>query len=95
MNALEILKTSTERPIIACLKHVNKAGTTRKIAFYVNNGKSLLSLNAEIAERLNLKTDKDNNVIVKGCGQDMVWSTLYDFFACLGIDNKNVNYQVV
>ena len=80
-----ILKNS-ER-IIASVRHVSKSGMTRHISFYyITKDKQLKDITHLIAclTGKNFKENYSNNVLViGGCGMDMIFATLYDFYRVL------------
>lgn len=65
--------------VICVIKSVSRSGMCRKMQFYVLYDNQLIWLNPTIRDIANYKLDKDRNVIVNGCGMDMIFNTLYNF----------------
>jgi len=78
---------------------VSASGMTRKMRFYIIKQNKLVDITDFIAETSNLKLDKDYNLIIRGCGMDMVFNTLYNLYLDFKINepyqSKNFNYKLI
>ncbi len=80
---------------VCTIRSISHSGYTRKIDFYIRKGKSLVSINKEISEVLSMKQDSRGLLIVKGCGMDMIFDTLYQFLLGLNLDDNYANYYTI
>lgn len=75
---------SSYRPqIYASVKKVAKNGLSRDVAFYIVYDGEIENISEVIADELNLPivtSVGSDSVKIKGCGQDMVWETLYRYY---------------
>ena len=58
---------------------VSKSGMTRKMRFYIINKNHLEKINYEISVITGYRLDLNGDLIVKGCGMDMVFNVLSNF----------------
>ncbi|PJG84787.1 hypothetical protein [Conservatibacter flavescens] len=75
---------SDYRPqIYASIKKVAKNGLSREIAFYIVLDGEIENISEVIADELNLPvvtTLGSDTIKISGCGEDMVWNTLYHYY---------------
>lgn len=68
------------KQVFVNITKVSKSGMTRKMRFYViNKNHQLERINYEISVIADYKLDLNSDLIVKGCGMDMVFSVLSNF----------------
>lgn len=58
----------------AYVTHVAPSGMSRRVKFYTQDGKDMTPLIAYIMER----TINDKGILVRGCGVDVIFATLYN-----------------
>lgn len=83
-EALNHLLPHKGKKVIVSIKKVSASGMTRKMDFYVIEKVSygndyLININDKIALIAGYKQDKNDYIIVRGCGMDMVFSVLSNF----------------
>lgn len=90
--AINYLLKNPRAQIIVSVKKFNASGNKRYMDFYIHDGNFLFRLNQDIVDICNnvdiTLSKKENQVIVKGGGINMVWYTLHHLFKNLGIDNE-------
>ena len=88
----QLIQQIKNKKIQAVVREVSNRGNTRVIDFMVIDGERLQSISDLMADVLNLKQSKKHfGLIVKGCGMDMVFSTLFRLFDKLGLNTSNAN----
>ena len=93
-DLLEHIKTRVQetggRAIAATVTNVSRSGMSRYIKFItVNQNGNIQPINQLIADITGNKYHYNKGVHVKGCGTDMIFMTLYQFYKELGIDRAN------
>jgi hypothetical protein len=77
----ELLESIRGQKVYCNIKRVSQSGMTRKMSFYAFSTKhnELANINYLIAGIAEYGQDKNNDLIVGGCGMDMVFSVLSNF----------------
>lgn len=92
LEALEELKEFQGYTVYATVTKVARSGMSRRIAFYVPSGESILRISYSISVILDLPCDSEG-ILVRGCGMDMIFNTLYQLNrACARLDGFNDNF---
>lgn len=97
--AITYLLRNPRTQIIVSIKKLTAGNTKRSVDFYIHDGEKLACLNQDIvkicdhAPTITL-SKKDHQVVITGCGMDMIWYTLDKLFKKPGIDN-DPNYATV
>lgn len=71
----KLIKKDSE--IIVALHSVSTSGMTRKMSIYAIENKRLRYLNHAVSDVTSFKRDKNNHLIVGGCGMDMCFHLTY------------------
>lgn len=66
------------------LVSVSKSGMTRRLKFYTIIDDELQNITDIIAKGLGQNLDKNDCIIARGCGADMIFHTLYRFASNIG-----------
>jgi hypothetical protein len=85
----ELLEAIRGQKFYCNIVSVSRSGMTRKMSFYAHNPKynELSNITYLIARITNYSLDKNHNLIVSGCGMDMVFSVVSNFnYAMARID---------
>ena len=64
------------KTLLCNIESVSKSGMTRKLSFLTIAGGQVWRFN-DLFQIDGYRLDKNYNVIVTGCGMDMVWNTVY------------------
>lgn len=75
------------RCVIATIPHVSRSGMSRVVKFaFINKKSELLQINYLVSKINNLNFEKKyNGLKINGCGMDMIFHTLSNFYANIGI----------
>ena len=85
-----IFKNDSNNKVIVVIKSVSKSGVTRRIKFYYHDGTRCLNITRLIATINGYSINNNGEMLVSGCGMDMVFNTLYNFNNhCMNIENNN------
>jgi hypothetical protein len=76
---LQKLEQMKDQKIVCSIVSVSQSGMTRKMNFYYIDNNELIYCNDLIEVVAGYKRDKNNCIIVSGCGMDMIFSVLYNF----------------
>lgn len=90
-NDIKYFLKYKNKQIYVNIAKVSASGMTRKMRFYVlGKNKRLECINYEIATIAGYKLDRNGDLIVGGCGMDMVFSVLsnFNYAICTIIDGK-------
>lgn len=85
----ELLEDVRGQKVYCNITRVSRSGMTRKMRFYAINKKDnkLSNITHLIAEIADYKMDKNHDLVVNGCGMDMIFSVLSNFnYAMARID---------
>lgn len=74
-----LLKKIKGKRIVCKIESVSRSGMTRKMAFYAVINNELVHITHIISGVAGYKLDKNHNIVVGGCGMDMVFSVLSNF----------------
>ena len=86
-----IFKNESNNKVIAVIKSVSKSGMSRRIKFYYHDGARCLNITRLIATINGYSINNNGEMLVSGCGMDMVFNTLYNFNNhCMNIENNKV-----
>jgi len=75
----KLLKQIKGKRIVCKIASVSRSGMTRKMSFYVLIKNELVYINHIISAVAGYNRDKNHNLIVGGCGMDMIFSVLSNF----------------
>jgi hypothetical protein len=87
----KIIKKNSE--IIVIIHSVSRSGTQRKMSAFVIYKKQLINLNCYIEKLEIAKCDKNQKLIIKGCGMDMAFHLCYKIKCKLFGYKKAINNQ--
>lgn len=73
------IKENEGRNVIAYVTSVARSGMSRRIKFGMCANNTYIPLTGYISEKLGIKYH-DNGLLIHGCGMDMVFKTLADFY---------------
>ena len=78
-----------ETKVYARVESVARSGVSRTISFYMIEDGMLCNITGAIGEVTGHTRDRrTNGLLVRGCGMDMVWHTLYTFACARGWDSS-------
>lgn len=90
----EAMEDREKTRLIASVVHVSKSGMSRRIAFGLIHNNELLNITYYIAQLTGWKM-KDDGVVVKGCGMDMIFHTLDTAAHKLGVKDFHQRYRMI
>ena len=85
---------SNPKLIITSIKKVSASGMSRVITYnYFDKENNLRCIDSLISNICGYKQDKKTwGLTVGGCGMDMIFAVLNNFYRCLGISSKDTPY---
>ena len=85
-----------KKTIYSIVHHVSKSGMTRHISFFEIIDNVPYWLNHKIADALDMKFNKLNNaLVVRGCGMDMAFNTVYNYGSATKDDGYFYNSRIL
>lgn len=77
----------TPRLFVCSLAHVARSGMQREIKFGINYKGEFADITYLVAKYYGSKIGKNGGVKVRGCGMDMIFHALNNFFSALGFES--------
>lgn len=90
-EVLDRIKETEGRAIVATVHNVSRSGMSRTATFVLMNadGTEVMTLNFLIHEVTGTTLQHDQKLRLKGCGQDVLFDTLYRFYQAIGLSYKD------
>jgi len=89
------IKKTEGRCVIASIEKVLKSGMTRIISFhFVGKKYNIYQLNHLISKVCGYSRPQNyNGIKVSGCGMDMIFHILYEFYRQINLKNEHLQYS--
>ena len=80
------------RMIYGVVHKVSGSGMSRTASFYIVIGNEIVNISHLISRINNIRTNKDGDLVLSGCGMDMLFNTIYNFSANVFGDGYHISY---